>query len=338
MTITTTRAARLLDFGPVLDIAARSQPSISQLLTLENQDNLVLIDAHGHALHLYDQSACHSHIANWPQGHVRMAVLDGMGGHGQGRQVADAVAANLLQLPACHTLEQLAISLDGLHAELQPQFSRPGDQDNFRRPGTTLTLVEIPANQSPLLYHVGDSRLYEVSATAAQPLTIDHVPATAFALHGLLDEASWRQQVHREHRAHITQAFVLGNAFANPQQLEDALHALDSANLPPFLRHLPDRRALALRPGALYLLATDGLWACARPDQWTARWPALLAGAENAEAALDRLFAEFNQHPPRGQQLDNLSAIAFRVMQHDRNDNENMDETALPALAPVPFG
>ena len=105
------------------------------------------------------------------------------------------------------------------------------------------------------------------------------------------------------------------------------------------MRHLPDRRALALRPDALYLLATDGLWACARPDQWTARWPALLADAESAETALARLFAEFNQHPPRGQQLDNLTAIAFRAMQHDRNDNENMDEnmdeTALPSFSPL---
>jgi serine/threonine protein phosphatase PrpC len=338
MTISTPLAAHLLDFGPILDIAARSQPSISQLLTLENQDNLVLIDANGHALHLYDQDACHRRVPNWPQGHLRMAVLDGMGGHGQGRQVADAVAASLLQLPACRTLEQLSASLDLLHEKLQAQFASPGDQDSFRRPGTTLTLVEIPPNQSPLLYHVGDSRLYEISATSAQSLTIDHVPATSFALHGLLDEASWRQQVHREHRAHITQAFVLGNAFANPQQLDDGLHVLDSSNLPPFLRHLPDRRALVLRPDALYLLATDGLWACARPDQWTARWPALLADAEDAETALARLFAEFNQHPPRGQQLDNLTAIAFRVMQHDRNDNENMDETALPSFAPLSFG
>ena len=35
---------------------------------------------------------------------------------------------------------------------------------------------------------------------------------------------------------------------------------------------------------------------------------------------------------------DNLTAIAFRVRQHDRNDNENMDETALPSFAPLSFG
>ena len=29
-------------------------------------------------------------------------------------------------------------------------------------------------------------------------------------------------------------------------------------NLPPFLRHLSDRRALSVRPDATYLLATDG--------------------------------------------------------------------------------
>lgn len=330
-------AADLLDFGLALEVAARSQPSIDQSLPLENQDNLLLIDAHGQAIHLHNEALSHCRIAHWPAGHVRLAVLDGMGGHGQGRQVADAVAACLLALPACLTLEQLCSRLDQLHADLQPHFVRSGNRDNMRRPGATLTLVEIPPGQAPLLYHVGDSRLYEITPTIARPLTIDHVPATAFALHGLLDEASWRQQVQREHRSQITQAFVLGNAFADPQQLDDGLHPLDSEQLPPYLRHLPDRRALVLRDDALYLLATDGLWACARPDQWSARWPALLADAPTAGAALARLFKEFRQHPPRGQQLDNLTAIVFRTMQHGPNDNESTDDTALPVTIQAQF-
>ena len=330
-------AADLLDFGPALDIAARSQPSINQLLTLENQDNLLLIDAHGQAIHLHNEELSHCRVANWPAGHVRLAVLDGMGGHGQGRQVADAVAACLLTLPACHMIDQLCTRIDHLHAELQPHFAHPEDRDSFRRPGTTLTLVEIPSGQSPMLYHVGDSRLYEITPTIARPLTIDHVPATAFALHGLLDEASWRQQVHREHRSQLTQAFVLGNAFTDPLQLDDALYPLHSDQLPPYLRHLPDRRTLVLRDDALYLLATDGLWACARPDQWSARWPALLADAPTAGAALARLFDEFRQHPPSGQQLDNLTAIVFRTMQHGQNSNENKEETALPVTIPAQF-
>jgi hypothetical protein len=55
-------------------------------------------------------------------------------------------------------------------------------------------------------------------------------------MHGLLGEHEWWQQVHGEHRAQISQAYILGNAFANPQVLEDGLLPLDASNLPPFLQ------------------------------------------------------------------------------------------------------
>ena len=329
-----TRWTDLQDFGPALDIAARSDASISKLQAPENQDNLLLIDANGLAVFMRDQAGHHVSVPGWPSGHVRVAALDGMGGHGHGRQAAEAAAAALLQVPACRTVEELGQRLDALHAELQSRFVQPGDADSFRRPGTTLTLLEIPPGQAPLLYHVGDSRLYEITPQAAHPLTVDHVPATSYAMHGLLSEQEWWQQVHGEHRSHIAQAYILGNAFTNPQQLDNGLHALDGANLPPFLRHLPDRRALAVRPDALYLLATDGYWSCAHPLQWTAHWPALLAGPQPGQAppsaadALDALFARYANQPPPGLHIDNVTAIAlrFRLPATARN----IDETALP--------
>ena len=42
-------------------------------------------------------------------------------------------------------------------------------------------------------------------------------------MHGLLGEDEWWQQVHGEHRAQISQAYLLGNAFANPQILDNGL-------------------------------------------------------------------------------------------------------------------
>jgi serine/threonine protein phosphatase PrpC len=321
-----------LDFGPRLDIAARSSASASKLLVPENQDNMLLIDANGRAVFLHDQIERCVQLPHWPRGHVRLAVLDGMGGHGQGRQAAEAVAAGLLHIPACTTLEQLTTHLDALHATLQQRFSRPGDHDDFRRPGTTLTLLEIlPGHEAPLLYHVGDSRLYEITRQTAQPLTIDHVPATAFAMLGLLGEQEWWQQVHGEHRAQITQAFILGNAFANPQVLENPLWALGPDRLPPFLGRLADRRALAVRPDALYLLASDGFWACSQPQDWIGRWPALLGQTGSAGAALAHLFDEFSSRPPAGLHIDNLTAIALRFRPQFRNEQDNIDETALPA-------
>jgi serine/threonine protein phosphatase PrpC len=332
---TMTRITDMLNFGPGLDVAARSDASISKLQAPENQDNLLLIDAEGRAVLLRDQAAQTTLLPGWPQGHVRLAVLDGMGGHGHGRQAAEAVAAGLLQIPACATQQELDSRLDQLHSELQARFRQPGDNDNFRRPGTTLTLLEIPPGQAPMLYHAGDSRLYEITAQAARPLTVDHVPATCFAMHGLLGEQEWWQQVHGEHRAQISQAYILGNAFANPQVLENELLPLDESRLPPFLRHLADRRALTLRADATYLLATDGFWSCSRPQLWTARWPALMVQpGHSAGAALDALFNDYADHPPPDLHIDNLSAIVLRFAPAQRPHTPgNVDETALPTAS-----
>ena len=332
---TMTRITDMLNFGPGLDVAARSSASISKLQVPENQDNLLIIDAAGRAVLLLDQAAQTTMLPGWPQGHVRLAVLDGMGGHGHGRQAAEAAAAGLLRIPACATLEQLGARLDQLHAELQARFSHPGDNDSFRRPGTTLTLLEIPPGQAPMLYHAGDSRLYEITAQAAQPLTVDHVPATSFAMHGLLGEQEWWQQVHGEHRAQISQAYILGNAFANPQMLDNGLLPLDGSNLPPFLGHLADRRVLTVRADATYLLATDGFWSCARPQLWTRRWPALLVQpGQSAGAALDALFDDYAANPPPELHIDNLSAIVLRFAPASRaQTGGNIDETALPTAS-----
>ncbi len=294
-----------LQFGPTLDIAAGSCAGTNP----ENQDNVLLIDSTGMAQFLRDQQLCKQQVSGWPVGHARVAVLDGMGGHGHGREAAEAVVAGLLALPACATIEQLSGGLDQLHARLQVTFGV--DVDPGKRPGTTLTMLELRPGQAALLYHVGDSRLYQVHAGKATPLTIDHVPATAYALGGVLDEAEWWRQVHTEHRSQISQAFILGNAFANPARLSDTLYALSEANLPPYLAHLADRRALELDPASVYVLATDGFWACDKPDAWLARWPQLLDMRRGAHAMCRSLFEELETRPPPGVHPDNLSAIVL---------------------------
>ncbi|MDC8759934.1 PP2C family protein-serine/threonine phosphatase [Janthinobacterium fluminis] len=315
-----------LNFAPRLDVAAHSMAGAGRGPLPENQDNILLIDGAGRAAFLRGQRAQTQQVAGWPAGHARIAVLDGMGGHGHGRQAAEAVVQGLLQIPACATLDELGARLDALHATLQERFAALTGGNEEKRPGTTLTLLELRPGLAPLLYHVGDSRLYEITASQARPLTIDHVPATTFALHGLLDEAEWWQQVHGEHRPQISQAFILGNAISDPHVLAGPLFALEAARLPPFLRQMADRRELALRPDALYLLASDGFWACARPERWVARWPALLGGRD-AGGALDALFSHFLAAPPPGLHIDNLSAVVLRLRP------ANVDETALPSHA-----
>lgn len=329
----------MLDFGAGLDVAARTSPGASIIQVPENQDNLVLIDATGRAVYMRGQIPHITQVRDWPAGQVRLAVLDGMGGHGHGREAAEAVATGLLGMPACATQEQLDSQLDALHGLLQELFADAFGGVPVKRPGTTLTLLELRPGMAPLLFHAGDSRLYEITADEARPLTVDHVPATSFAMHGLLGEREWWQQVHGEHRSLISQAFILGNAFMDPQLLEDGLLPLGAHNLPPFLRHLGDRRSLAVRSDAVYLLASDGFWACADPAAWTGRWPALLGPRDHgmpgpAVQVIDRLFDSFIGAPPPGLHVDNLTAIALCF--RPQKPGINVDETALPGDTQAP--
>jgi serine/threonine protein phosphatase PrpC len=309
-----------LRFG-ALDVAACSRLGAGPRLRAENQDNLLLIDAGGNAAWLQDQAVQRRQLPGWRPGHARLAVLDGMGGHGHGREAAEAVVAGLLALPPIASAAELARRLDALHADLQRHFADASGP----RPGTTLTLLELRADDTPLLYHVGDSRLYEITPARAAPLTVDHVPATAYAMAGLLGEADWWQQVHGEHRPQVAQAFLLGNAFADPTRLNDPLFELSPLNLPSWLCHLADRRPLELRPGASYLLATDGLWSCSDPTGWVDQWPQLLAGTADAATMLQALLAAYDAHPAAFFYPDNVSAILIRVPGGVR------DETVLPA-------
>jgi serine/threonine protein phosphatase PrpC len=314
--------AGALRFGPQFDVAVRSCTGVGPSQRVENQDNYLLIDIDGNASYLQEQQPRRQRVPGWTAGHARVAVLDGMGGHGHGREAAEAAVAGLMAIPPCTTLTELARHLDALHARLQHHFA--AIERSPLRPGTTLTMLELPPGGTALLYHVGDSRLYEISSRAASVLTVDHVPATTFAMAGLLDEGEWWQQVHGEHRPEISQAFILGNAFANPALLDDALRELTPVMLPPWLGKLHDRRAIALRPGSAYLLATDGFWSCSRAREWVARWPALFAKCSTAAEMVEALFDEIESHPPPGLHSDNLTALVLRPLGAG-------DETALPA-------
>jgi serine/threonine protein phosphatase PrpC len=312
------RSPDRLKFAPRFDIAAGTSAGADPQAQLENQDNFLLVDVDGRAAFMRGQEPRQQQVPAWPHGHIRLAVLDGMGGHGQGRQAAEAVVAGLLAIPACASIQELSAHLDALHANLQKQFGG----DDAKRPGTTLTLLEIPPGQAPLLYHVGDSRLYELTPTRVFPMTVDHVPATAFAMAGVLGEQEWWQQVHGEHRSQIAQAFILGNAFEDNTALSDQLFTLTPDNLPSYLRHLPDRRAIVLRADAVYLLATDGFWACAEPHLWVRDWPALLMRGLNAREMAGLLFDQICGHPPPGLHIDNLTAIVLRPLPASGHEDE----------------
>ena len=67
--------------GPLLEIAVRSQCSPTGRGRRENQDNYLVIDGQGQAVFLWREQETRLQLLNWPPGHQRVAVLDGMGGH-----------------------------------------------------------------------------------------------------------------------------------------------------------------------------------------------------------------------------------------------------------------
>jgi serine/threonine protein phosphatase PrpC len=204
--------------------------------------------------------------------------------------------------------------LEALHSQLHQQYQAAGLET-----GCTLILLEIPPSGPALLFHVGDSRVYAVNAQRVQCLTVDHVPATHMAMLGLVDGAQWNQRVHFQANSQISQAFVLGSTLGAAQLYAEAiveeLFELHEGNLPLFLRGLGDRRTLALEPGWVYLLASDGLWHLTNPQAFIQRWPALLGQTERPlEELADRLLAELASEIRRQycQPDDNCTVILAR--------------------------
>ena len=281
----------------------------------ENQDNYLIIDAHGQAHFLRDQQATWQQLPNWPRNHCRLAILDGMGGHSYGREATEQTVAGLLDIPATDNLGKLSGELDNLHLRLHRQMHQKGAE-----PGCTLTLMEIPPLGPALLFHVGDSRLYAVRERS-DCLTIDHIPATKFALFGLFNKQEWWRQTHEQSGFQISQAFILGNSLSTRdlfgEVLDEKLHELHDGNLPAFLHGRGDRRALQLQPDTTYFFASDGLWHLSRPLRFIDRWPSLLTRPDQPLATmLDDVFDELIKNTQQEPKLrgDNSTAIALRLL------------------------
>lgn len=300
--------------NPSLEIAVRSLRSPTGEGREENQDNFLLIDEQGYARFLKEEQETWLQVPNWPRGHRRLVLLDGMGGHHYGRQAAESAVEGLIGLPAVSNRDQLCVELTQLHQRLYQEFQQAG-----MCTGCTLVLLEIPVDAPALLFHVGDSRLYSIDAQNIHCLTIDHVPATHLALLGALDSTEWLQQVHVETGSQISQAFILGSTLGAPNfypdRIDEDLYELHDGNLPAFLHGLGDRRTLNLEPDRVYLLASDGLWHLRQPQAFIQRWPTLLIQPHRPlEELLDALLAELATtiRQQQRQPDDNCTVILVR--------------------------
>ena len=280
----------------------------------ENQDNYLVVDPQGVGRFLRDEQEARARLPDWPAGHWRVAVLDGMGGHSHGREAAQRAVEGLLNLPAASDLSELSRGLTALHGRLYQEFQTAGLET-----GCTLIVMEIPAAGPAMLFHVGDSRVYAINREQVQCLTVDHVPATHLALLGLVDNAQWLQQVHVRPNSQISQAFILGSTLGVTDLQADAIGAelfeLHDGNLPLFLRGMGDRRPFPLESNWIYLLASDGLWHLLNPQAFIRRWPSLLNRPQHSlEYLVDILLDELADfiRQQRSQPDDNCTVILLR--------------------------
>ena len=95
-----------------LDVAARTLLSPSEGGRVQNEDNYLVVDVTGKARYLQDQQEVTQQIEDWPAGFVRLAILDGMGGHSFGREAAERAVRGLLEVEATANIGSLSDQLD----------------------------------------------------------------------------------------------------------------------------------------------------------------------------------------------------------------------------------
>lgn len=231
----------------------------------ENQDNYLWVYPDGQCAYLRDQVGQQGQVVSWPEGHIRMAVVDGMGGHQSGREFAEQVVLELQQIPFQRKPESLQAQLVALHDKLFERCYR-----NSRSPGSTLVMADITPEGGVLLANMGDSRAYLVRGKVWEQLTHDQT-MTEFAWRdGLITDAEYAE-LTREQPGKVAQALGygctrwvaggFGDGIASKRHDRRLSLNLDGEH--------PDIFTLEMPPETRLLLASDGLWS-GRDGQATA--------------------------------------------------------------------
>ena len=230
----------------------------------ENQDNYLLLSDKQARL-MRDGEPVTMAVPNWPRQRLRVAVFDGMGGHRDGRQVAEASAAAAACIPPQTNAADTRAAVLQLHRQLADRFVRHHHRQG--NPGTTMVWVELDQRSGKgWLASVGDSRVYRCRGGEWQQLTFDHTLAEFNWRDGDLDDGEYsRLSAGGDQR--LAQALAYGSwgIRYDDRGLKPFLHhpdlRLDLANelSAQRLEHA-DVKSLQLKDGEVLLLASDGLW------------------------------------------------------------------------------
>jgi PPM family protein phosphatase len=212
------------------------------------------------------------------------AVADGMGGHAAGRQ-ASVVAVERLSRTGAAVADGPALTVERLRAAVQEA------DDDIRRAATTLgdargmgttvagvALVEADGQPCWAVFHVGDSRVYRMTANGLEQLSTDHSVVQELVDMGMITAEA--AVVHPQ-RHLVTRALGVGPAAE-----------ADVALLP-------------VEPGQRFLVCSDGLTGELRDEEIAD----LLARTPGAEAAAEELV---RTAAARGAS-DNVTAVVVEV-------------------------
>ena len=217
----------------------------------ENQDNYLFITNKGQYEHLVDEKKQTGILKNWPEGHTRLVIADGMGGHNNGRQAAEAVVKSLLKLDFQSEPQALRDQLNLIHNRLFEQFHQ-----GARTPGSTLVMADIAPNGKAVIANIGDSRAYLYHKKTWKLITRDHSEAEFAYRDNEISEADYTKSLlHNSNR--IVQAMVFGSSgiIANKAGVKTRQHLQELR-----IELEKDVFIQTIKAGDILMLASDGLW------------------------------------------------------------------------------
>lgn len=229
----------------------------------ENQDNYLLVYPNGTCKYLMDEQEQVGCIDGWQEDHVRVAVVDGMGGHQNGRVFAENVVLELQKIPFQQKPQAMRDALLGLHEQLFEHYYR-----GSRSPGSTLVMADISPEGIALIANIGDSRAYLLDAaskldssaptTEGKQLTYDQTQTEFAWRDGLITDETYYRENQR--RGKIAQALGFGcSRLVKNGKTATMLRHTKELVLDIDTKH-PDILKVSLPINKKLLLASDGLW------------------------------------------------------------------------------
>jgi len=228
-------------------------------------------------------------------------VADGMGGHAAG-EVASEMAVQLISrdlgsfkgLSVDEAASRMTTAVKGANNAI---FERTISEHDKRGMGTTATCLVLHAANRYMIGQVGDSRAYLLRDARFHQLTKDH--------------------------SYVQEQVDLG--YLTPEQARTHPYAnVITRCVGASADVMPDIFSGTVKPGDVFLLASDGLTGMVEDDALAG----ILQSTGNPEKWVDKMVAEANR---RGG-LDNITCIIVHV---DEVDSATSGDTTTTGEAPV---